>query len=95
MYQSYLGAHRFFTSTSGAAGSAIARTQRMIIDNSGNVGIATATPTNVLSVAGGADIDGTTLVIDEVNDKVGIGDSTPTSKLDVNGDTNVNNAGWV
>jgi len=42
--------HKWFTSTSGTAGAVISETQTMALDSSGRLGIATTSPTSLLSV---------------------------------------------
>jgi hypothetical protein len=53
MYQlSNTGQHQWFTAPSGTAGNALTFTQAMTLDNSGNVGIGTASPAQKLHVSG-------------------------------------------
>ncbi len=58
----FTGALAFFTA-SASDGSSGSITQRMIIDNSGNVGIGTSTPSATLDVNGSARVDNGTLTI--------------------------------
>jgi len=61
--------------------------ERVIVDNTGKVGIGTSTPTAMLEVNGGINADSLQVNGDiHALGKVGIGTSTPAFKLDVNGD---------
>ena len=51
-YQQAVGAHIWYNAPSGTAGDAITFTQAMTLDASGNLGIATTSPTNKLDVNG-------------------------------------------
>jgi hypothetical protein len=55
-YLQSAGQHVFFTAASGTAGGLASTTQRMVINNSGNVGIATNTVGSTLQVNGNAAI---------------------------------------
>ena len=50
-YRQSAGAHSWFTAASGTAGNAISFTQAMTLDASGNLGIGTASPTNLLTLS--------------------------------------------
>tara|TARA_B100000902_G_scaffold188825_1_gene180633 strand:- start:1053 stop:4655 length:3603 start_codon:yes stop_codon:yes gene_type:complete len=50
MYQQLNGEHRFYTAGSGTAGNDISWSERLRINNSGNVGIGTTSPSNKLTV---------------------------------------------
>lgn len=52
-YQQISGAHNWFTSPSGTAGNAITFTQAMTLDASGNLGIGTTSPNNIIHAASG------------------------------------------
>lgn len=70
------GRFQFFTEN-GNGGIGI--TPRMVLNETGNVGIGTSSPTNRLSVAGKMDI----------TDSLGIGTTMPVNKLSVNGNTDI------
>jgi hypothetical protein len=53
-YRQYLGAHTWYTAPSGLAGNAITFSERMRIDDVGNVGIGTSSPDANLTVNGAA-----------------------------------------
>jgi hypothetical protein len=58
-YQQNSGQHAFFTAPSGTAGNAITFTQAMTLDASGNLGIGTSSPTDLLQLVGGNILIGT------------------------------------
>ncbi len=82
---------RLLTAPTGVVGNAFTPTLRMVVTNSGNVGINTAAPVDSLTVAGTVRIsdslavDGTTLYVDAVNNRVGVDTATPAAKFAVNG----------
>jgi hypothetical protein len=52
-YQQDAGAHKWLTAPSGTAGDPIAFTQAMTLDASGNLGIGTTSPDELVSISGG------------------------------------------
>jgi hypothetical protein len=67
------------------ASTTAARTERMRITSSGNVGIGTTSPSNALSVVGSANVTG----------NVGIGSTAPTQPLDVAGIIRSSSGGFM
>ena len=55
-YRQYQGAHSWYNAPSGTAGNPITFTQAMTLDASGNLGIGTTSPTQMLSLTRGAGV---------------------------------------
>ena len=65
-YRQVNGTHSWYTAASGTAGTNISFTQAMTLDNSGNLGIGTTSPSYKLQVNGDSYLQGNVFITDDV-----------------------------